>query len=131
MPSARGGRHLALLTAKVRDPSGLGRIVRDTAGHVRAIVEERDATAAERAMDEINTGMLVAPTALLRRWLAALTDDNAQREYYLTDIVGWRSPTAWPSRDTSPPTGATPWASTTARSSPSSSASSRRGGARR
>ena len=80
--------HLALLTAKVGDPSGLGRILRDTAGHVRAIVEERDATAAERAVDEIYSGVLAAPTALLRRWVAALKDDNAQREYYLTDIVG-------------------------------------------
>ncbi|MBK6600075.1 MAG: bifunctional UDP-N-acetylglucosamine diphosphorylase/glucosamine-1-phosphate N-acetyltransferase GlmU [Betaproteobacteria bacterium] len=79
--------HLALLTAKVSDPTGLGRILRDPAGNVRAIVEERDANRAERAVGEIYTGVLAAPTALLRRWVAALKDDNAQREFYLTDIV--------------------------------------------
>jgi len=79
--------HLALLTAKVSDPAGLGRIVRDAGGGVRAIVEERDASPAERAVDEIYTGVLAAPTTLLRRWVGALRDDNAQREYYLTDIV--------------------------------------------
>ena len=80
--------HLALLTARVADPAGLGRILRDANGHVRAIVEERDASTAERAVSEIYTGVLAAPTALLRRWVGALRADNAQREYYLTDIVG-------------------------------------------
>ena len=84
--SARGGR-LALLTARVPDPSGLGRIVRDQAGAVRAIVEEKDATPEQRAIREINTGVLAAPTALLAGWVAALKADNAQREFYLTDIV--------------------------------------------
>jgi bifunctional UDP-N-acetylglucosamine pyrophosphorylase/glucosamine-1-phosphate N-acetyltransferase len=84
--SAGAGR-LALLTARVADPSGLGRILRDASGAVRSIVEERDAAPAERAVDEIYTGVLAAPTALLRRWVGALTDDNAQREYYLTDVV--------------------------------------------
>ncbi len=79
--------HLALLTAKVSDPSGLGRILRDPAGHVRAIVEERDASPSERAVDEIYTGVLAAPTALLRRWVGALEADNAQNEFYLTGIV--------------------------------------------
>ena len=83
---AAAGR-LALLTARVSGPAGLGRIVRDAAGAVRAIVEERDATPAQRAIDEIYTGVLAAPTALLRAWVAALRDDNAQREFYLTDIV--------------------------------------------
>jgi bifunctional UDP-N-acetylglucosamine pyrophosphorylase/glucosamine-1-phosphate N-acetyltransferase len=83
---AAAGR-LALLTARVRDPAGLGRILRDPGGVVRSIVEERDATPAERAVDEIYTGVLAAPTALLRRWVGALKDDNAQREFYLTDIV--------------------------------------------
>ena len=78
---------LAVLTAQVPDPSGLGRIVRDGAGRVRAIVEEKDANPAQRAIDEINTGVMAAPTALLRRWVAALKPDNAQSEYYLTDIV--------------------------------------------
>ena len=78
---------LAVLTAQVPDPSGLGRIVRDGNGAVRAIVEDRDASPAQRAIDEINTGVMAAPTALLRRWVAALKPDNAQNEYYLTDIV--------------------------------------------
>ena len=83
---ARGGR-LALLTAVAEDPTGLGRIVRDDAGEVRAIVEERDATPEQRAIREINTGVLAAPTALLAGWVAALRPDNAQHEFYLTDIV--------------------------------------------
>ena len=82
-----GSGRLALLTARVADPAGLGRIVRDDAGGVRAIVEDRDAGDAERAIDEIYTGVLAAPTALLRRWVAALKDDNSQREFYLTDVV--------------------------------------------
>jgi len=82
-----GAGHLALLTARVADPAGLGRVVRDAKGGVRAIVEEKDASPAERALDEIYTGALAAPTESLRRWVAALRNDNAQREYYLTDIV--------------------------------------------
>jgi bifunctional UDP-N-acetylglucosamine pyrophosphorylase / glucosamine-1-phosphate N-acetyltransferase len=78
---------LAVLTARVADPAGLGRIVRDAAGQVRAIVEDKDANPAQRAIAEINTGVMAAPTALLRRWVAALTPDNAQKEYYLTDII--------------------------------------------
>ena len=83
---AQAGR-LAVLTARVPDPSGLGRIVRDGAGAVYAIVEEKDADPAQRTIDEINTGVMAAPTALLRRWVVALKPDNAQNEYYLTDIV--------------------------------------------
>ena len=78
---------LVVLTARVSDPAGLGRVVRDAAGSVRAIVEEKDATPAERAITEIYTGALAAPTPLLRRLCAALKDDNAQREFYLTDVV--------------------------------------------
>jgi len=78
---------LALLTAQAADPSGLGRVVRAADGSVRAVVEECDATPAERALTEIYTGTLAAPTALLRRFVGALEDDNAQREYYLTDVV--------------------------------------------
>lgn len=78
---------VGLLTARVRNPFGLGRIVRAPGGDVRAIVEERDATAEERALTEINTGFIAAPSALLKRWLSRLTPHNAQGEFYLTDIV--------------------------------------------
>jgi len=77
---------LALLTAWHDDPQGYGRIVR-VDGHIRRIVEEKDADDAERAIREVNTGILVAPTAALARWLPALSNGNAQGEYYLTDIV--------------------------------------------
>src|SRR5690606_14534999 len=68
------------------DPTGYGRIVRQD-GRIARIVEHRDADEAQRAIREINTGILVAPTPALKRWLAALGNDNAQGEYYLTDIV--------------------------------------------
>ncbi len=78
---------VGVLTARVREPSGLGRVIRGDDGHVRAIVEERDATPRQREVDEINTGFIAAPTALLKSWLAQLTPHNAQDEYYLTDVV--------------------------------------------
>jgi bifunctional UDP-N-acetylglucosamine pyrophosphorylase / glucosamine-1-phosphate N-acetyltransferase len=78
---------VGLLTARVRNPFGLGRVIRRADGNVEAIVEERDATPAMRAIDEINTGFMAAPTALLKRWLARLTPHNTQGEFYLTDIV--------------------------------------------
>jgi bifunctional UDP-N-acetylglucosamine pyrophosphorylase / glucosamine-1-phosphate N-acetyltransferase len=81
------GSGVAVLSVRLPDPSGYGRIVRDTRGQVARIVEQRDADAAELAIDEVSTGILVAPTAPLKRWLAQLTNDNAQREYYLPDIV--------------------------------------------
>lgn len=85
---ACGGERLALLTMTPADPHGYGRIVRDATGErVLAIVEEKDATPAQRAIGEVYTGMMAAPTAALGRWLARLGNDNAQREYYLTDIV--------------------------------------------
>jgi bifunctional UDP-N-acetylglucosamine pyrophosphorylase / glucosamine-1-phosphate N-acetyltransferase len=80
------GRGVGLLTVLLDDPHGYGRIVRGD-GQVRRIVEEKDATPAERALCEVNTGIVVAPTYRLRQWLAQLSDNNAQREYYLTDIV--------------------------------------------
>ncbi|MDR2875817.1 MAG: bifunctional UDP-N-acetylglucosamine diphosphorylase/glucosamine-1-phosphate N-acetyltransferase GlmU, partial [Methylobacillus sp.] len=78
---------LTLLTINLPDPTGYGRIVRDAAGRITRIVEEKDATPAERAITEINTGILAAPTHLLRGWLQQLRNDNAQGEFYLTDIV--------------------------------------------
>jgi bifunctional UDP-N-acetylglucosamine pyrophosphorylase/glucosamine-1-phosphate N-acetyltransferase len=77
---------LALLTAQLDNPQGYGRIVR-TAGAIVRIVEEKDATPAERSIQEINTGILVAPPDCLARWLPTLGRNNAQGEYYLTDIV--------------------------------------------
>jgi bifunctional UDP-N-acetylglucosamine pyrophosphorylase/glucosamine-1-phosphate N-acetyltransferase len=83
---AAGTGSLALLTAHLDNPRGYGRIVR-VGGEVKRIVEEKDADDAERAIREINTGILVAPTAALARWLPTLGNGNAQSEYYLTDIV--------------------------------------------
>jgi bifunctional UDP-N-acetylglucosamine pyrophosphorylase/glucosamine-1-phosphate N-acetyltransferase len=77
---------LALLTVRLDNPRGYGRIVR-VDNKVTRIVEERDAGAAERAIDEVNTGILVAPTVALLRWRPYLGNSNAQREYYLTDII--------------------------------------------
>ncbi len=78
---------LALLTETLEDPTGYGRIVRDDAGQVITIVEQKDADQSERLIKEVNTGMLVAPTDKLRGWLERLGCDNAQGEYYLTDII--------------------------------------------
>ncbi len=83
--AAAGGK-LALLTQQLDRPKGYGRIVRE-GGRVVRIVEEKDAGPAERAIGEVNTGILAAPRAGLARWLASLRNDNAQGEYYLTDIV--------------------------------------------
>ncbi len=84
---AAAENQLALLTQEVDDPKGYGRIVRDGAGRVARIVEERDATEAERAIREVNTGILAAPYAKLKAWLSGVGNDNVQGEYYLTDIV--------------------------------------------
>ncbi len=81
------GGHLALLTVQLPDPAGYGRIVRNAAGEVERIVEHKDASVAERGINEVNTGILAAPAAALKRWLGQLRCDNAQGEYYLTDIV--------------------------------------------
>ncbi len=79
---------LALLSARLADPAGYGRVVRDTAGRVARIVEDKDANHKERAIGEINTGVLAAAAGKLRGWLGALKADNSQAEYYLTDCIG-------------------------------------------
>ncbi len=78
---------LALLTALLADPGGYGRVLRDSQGRVMGVVEERDATGAQKLLQEINTGILTAPAKQLRAWTARLTADNAQGEYYLTDVI--------------------------------------------
>jgi bifunctional UDP-N-acetylglucosamine pyrophosphorylase/glucosamine-1-phosphate N-acetyltransferase len=88
------GRRLALLTIQVDEPTGYGRIVRaegpeDTDGEVLAIVEEKDATAAQRTICEIYSGVMAVPAQLLKTWLTRLDNKNAQGEYYLTDVVGF------------------------------------------
>jgi bifunctional UDP-N-acetylglucosamine pyrophosphorylase/glucosamine-1-phosphate N-acetyltransferase len=81
------GERLALLTLDMPDPTGYGRIVRSPDGSVQAIVEHKDASAALRAITEIYSGIMAVPTRLLKGWLARLDNQNAQGEYYLTDVV--------------------------------------------
>ena len=84
--AACGGTKLALLTIELSDATGYGRIVRE-GNALRAIVEHKDASAAQRQIREVYTGIMAAPTAALKRWVMALKNDNAQKEFYLTDIV--------------------------------------------
>lgn len=77
---------IGLLTVKLDDPTGYGRIVREN-GAVVGIVEHKDATDAQRQINEINTGILVANGADLKRWLGKLNNNNAQGEYYITDVI--------------------------------------------
>ena len=81
-------RPLAVLTAEPKDPSGYGRVIVDPSGNVNAIVEHKDATTEQRAVRLINTGIIAADAARLRSWLALLKNDNAQGEFYLTDVFG-------------------------------------------
>ena len=83
---AAGNDKLGILTVEQANPFGLGRIVREN-GRIVRIVEEKDASETERAIREINSGIMCIPTRHLKRWLAALSNNNAQGEYYLTDIV--------------------------------------------
>ncbi len=85
--AACAGNHLALLTMHLPDPTGYGRIIRDAAENVVGIVEERDATPEQRAVQEVNTGIMALPAPLLARWLPRLGNANAQGEYYLTDLI--------------------------------------------
>lgn len=84
--AAREGRY-GILTVTLDDPIGYGRIVRDASGFVTRIVEQKDASPDELRIAEINTGIIVTPTAQLSMWLGALKNENAQGEYYLTDVV--------------------------------------------
>jgi bifunctional UDP-N-acetylglucosamine pyrophosphorylase/glucosamine-1-phosphate N-acetyltransferase len=81
------GSGVGILTVRLADPTGYGRIVRDWHGNVLKIVEQKDASDEERRIDEVNTGILAAPTGRLKAWLARLSNRNAQQEYYLTDVV--------------------------------------------
>jgi bifunctional UDP-N-acetylglucosamine pyrophosphorylase / glucosamine-1-phosphate N-acetyltransferase len=81
-----GTKKLAVLTIELDDPTGYGRIVREH-GAVVGIVEQKDATPEQCVIREVNTGIMVAPTAQLKKWLSKLSNANAQGEYYLTDVV--------------------------------------------
>ncbi len=85
--SAVDDNTLALLTVELDDPAGYGRILRDREGNVRGIVEEKDAGEEEKTIREVNTGVLAAPARALKNWLPRLGNDNAQGEYYLTDLI--------------------------------------------
>ena len=85
---AAGDTGFSLLTAVLEDPAGYGRIVRDEAGKILRIVEEKNADEREKLLCETNTGMMAVQAGPMKKWLGMLTDDNAQREYLLTDIVG-------------------------------------------
>jgi bifunctional UDP-N-acetylglucosamine pyrophosphorylase/glucosamine-1-phosphate N-acetyltransferase len=81
------GHALALLTVELADPTGYGRIVRDDAGNILSIVEHKDASDLQRKIREVNTGILAVSAALLNEWLPKLSANNAQGEYYLTDVI--------------------------------------------
>jgi bifunctional UDP-N-acetylglucosamine pyrophosphorylase/glucosamine-1-phosphate N-acetyltransferase len=85
--AACAGERLALLTIEFDDPTGYGRIVRDSAGKVLAIVEQKDASDAQRALREIYSGVMAAPARQLKQWLTRIDNRNAQNEFYLTDVV--------------------------------------------
>jgi len=78
---------LAILSVRLPDPTGYGRVLRDTAGRVYRIVEQRDANRKEQAIDEVNTGLMATRAGRMKAWLSRLSNDNAQAEYYLTDVV--------------------------------------------
>ncbi|WP_339884367.1 bifunctional UDP-N-acetylglucosamine diphosphorylase/glucosamine-1-phosphate N-acetyltransferase GlmU [Vreelandella maris] len=80
-------QHMGLLTVTLDDPTGYGRIVRNDAGHAVAIVEQKDASNSQLAISECNTGIMAMTSAQLKRWLPQLSAENAQGEYYLTDVI--------------------------------------------
>lgn len=89
MKSLATAEELVLLTVNLDQPKGYGRIVRNAQGQVTSIVEEKDATDEQRAIREVNTGIMLLPTAKLDDWLKRLSNENAQQEYYLTDLIGF------------------------------------------
>ena len=93
---------LAVLTLELPDATGYGRMVRNAAGQVVRIVEQKDASTEERNIREINTGIMAMPTARLGEWLGRLSNDNVQKEYYLTDIVGMAVEQGLPIRTANP-----------------------------
>ena len=93
---------LAILTLEMPDATGYGRIVRNAAGQVVRIVEHKDTTAEERNIREINTGIMAMPTSHLGEWLSRLSNNNVQKEYYLTDIAGMAVEDGVPVRTTNP-----------------------------
>lgn len=84
---AASGESLGVLTVALADPRGYGRIVRDSAGQIVAIVEEKDASPEQKTIREVNTGIMLIPRRRLGAWLSGLNNDNAQGEFYLTDVV--------------------------------------------
>jgi len=84
---AQAATGFALLTVTLPDPTGYGRILRDAEGAISRIVEQKDASATEREIPEVNTGVLAVQTALLRAWLPGIGNSNSQGEFYLTDLV--------------------------------------------
>lgn len=82
-----GGDKLALLTLRMENPFGYGRVMRDAYDNVERIVEQKDGTPDELAVKEIYSGIMAAPARLLKQWLGRIDNDNAQNEYYLTDVV--------------------------------------------
>lgn len=80
-------QHMGLLTVTLEDPAGYGRIVRNDAGDAVAIVEQKDASSTQLAISECNTGIMAMTSAQLKRWLPQLSAENAQGEYYLTDVI--------------------------------------------
>ncbi|MBP6534458.1 MAG: bifunctional UDP-N-acetylglucosamine diphosphorylase/glucosamine-1-phosphate N-acetyltransferase GlmU [Arenimonas sp.] len=95
---AAAGAGTAVLTETLVDPTGYGRVLVDAQGSVQAIIEQKDASEAQKALRQVNTGVICAPAGLLKRWLADLGNDNAQGEYYLTDIFAMAAAQGAPAR---------------------------------
>ena len=84
---ASNGKQLSLLTVNLSNPVGYGRIIRDNCGHVQSIVEDKDSTPEQLTINEVNTGIMAIPGNKLKKWVMALSNNNIQKEYYLTDVI--------------------------------------------